>query len=142
MEPTYSIGDVVLVNSEQAGDLRPGQVVTRFDAPEAADSLTHRVQEVSEEGGTVRVVTRGDANDNAEVWTEPAAQQVGVVVASVPAIGLPLTAVRTSTGWAVGVGAAVLGVIAVLFRPRRRRADTDETNSTEESLSPADDVPI
>jgi hypothetical protein len=50
--------------------------------------------------------------------------------------------VRTSTGWAVGVGAAVLGVIAVLFRPRRRRADTDEPNSTEESLSPADDVPI
>ena len=50
MEPTYSIGDVVLVSSEQAGDLRPGQVVTRFDAPEAADSLTHRVQEVSHEG--------------------------------------------------------------------------------------------
>ena len=88
------------------------------------------------------MVTRGDANDNAEVWTEPAAQQVGVVVASVPAIGLPLTAVRTSTGWAVGVGVAVLGVIAVLFRPRRGRTGTGEEDSVEESLSPADDLPI
>jgi len=160
MEPTYSVGDVVLVASEQAGDLRTGQVVTRFDAPEAADSLTHRVQEVSVEGGAVRVVTRGDANDNAEVWTAPAAQQVGVVVASVPVVGLPLTAVRTSTGWALGVGTAVLGVIAVLFRPRRRRTDKNTSDSDtsdsdtsdrdiaanqdaseEESLSSTDNLP-
>lgn len=130
MEPTYAVGDVVLVASEQAGDVEVGQVVTRYDAPEAFDSLTHRVQDVSRSGDAVQVTTRGDANQSAERWTVPADQQVGVVVASVPAVGLPLTAVRSSTGWAVLVGVAVLAVIAVLFRPRRR-----------ESLNPADDLP-
>jgi signal peptidase len=130
MEPTYAVGDVVLVASEQAGDVEVGQVVTRYDAPEAFDSLTHRVQDVSRSGDAVQVTTRGDANQTSERWTVPAEQQVGVVVAALPAVGLPLTAVRSSSGWAVLVGVAVLAVIAILFRPRRRG-----------SLTSADDLP-
>jgi signal peptidase I len=118
MEPTYRVGDV-----------REGQVVTRFDAPQAVDSLTHRVREVTRTGGVVRVTTRGDANDASEVWSAPADRPVGVVVASVPWIGLPLTEARSSLGAAVALGAVVLGVIAVLFRPRRR------------TLTPADELP-
>jgi signal peptidase len=139
MEPTYAIGDVVLVASEPAADIRVGQVVTRFDAPQAADSLTHRVQSVTRDGGRVQVTTQGDANTSAERWSAPADQQVGVVVASVPAIGLPLTAVRSSTAWAVVVGVAVLAVIAVLFRPRRRPSDdvVDDIGF----LNPPDEVP-
>lgn len=139
MEPTYAIGDVVLVASERAGEVRTGQVVTRYDAPEAADSLTHRVQEVTREGGIVHVTTLGDANDIPERWSAPVDRQVGVVVASIPAIGLPLTAVRSSTGWAVAVGIVVLVAVGVLFRPRRRRHDDDLAE--DDSLMPAEDVP-
>lgn len=124
---------MVLVATERAGEIEPGQVVTRFDAPEAMDSLTHRVRSVSIDGGTVEVTTRGDANATSEVWSVPVDHQVGVVVASVPFVGLPLTAVRTSTGWAVVAGVAVLGVVLVLFRPRGRRRD--------EPLKPADELP-
>ncbi len=147
MEPTYSVGDVVLVASEQAGDLRPGQVVTRFNAPEAADSLTHRVQDVSVDDATVRVQTRGDANDTGEIWSAPADEQVGVVVASVPLIGFLLTSVRTSTTWAVLVGIGVLGVIAVLFRPRRRQRPGDSPDAgtgavpVDQTLNLHDEVP-
>lgn len=129
MEPTYRVGDVVLVATETAGEVREGQVVTRFDAPQAADSLTHRVQEVTRTGDVVRVTTRGDANDTSEVWSAPADRPVGVVVASVPWIGLPLTEARSSLGAAAGLGVVVLLVIGVLFRPRRR------------TLTPDDDVP-
>jgi signal peptidase len=129
MEPTYRVGDVVLVATETAGEVREGQVVTRFDAPQAADSLTHRVREVTRTGDVVRVTTRGDANDAPEVWSAPTDRPVGVVVASVPWIGLPLTEARSSLGTAVALGAVVLGVIAVLFRPRRR------------TLTPTDELP-
>lgn len=139
MEPTYGVGDVVLVASEQAGDIREGQVVTRFDAPEAADSLTHRVRQVIRMGDAVRVETRGDANDTSEVWSVPAESQVGVVVASVPAIGLPLTAVRSSISWAITVGALVLLLIGVLFRPRRRSAG--QGPFPDRSLKPIDELP-
>lgn len=139
MEPTYSIGDVVLVASEPAADIRVGQVVTRFDAPQAVDSLTHRVRAVTRDGDRVHVTTLGDANTSAERWTVPADQQVGRVVASVPAIGLLLTAVRSSAAWAVVVGVAVMAVIAVLFRPRRRRPD--ELGADAGFLNPPTGVP-
>jgi signal peptidase len=131
MEPTYRVGDVVLVATERAGDVRVGQVVTRFDAPQAADSLTHRVREVSRNGDTVRVVTRGDANDSSEVWSAPVDRPVGVVVASVPWIGLPLTEARSSVGGALVLGVLVLGVIGVLFRPRRRNLRSADEVPTE-----------
>ena len=134
MEPTYSVGDVVLVANEQVGDLRSGEVVTRYDAPQARDSLTHRVTELSREGDVVQVATRGDANDTGETWSAPANRQVGVVVASMPAIGLPLTMVRTSTGWAVVLGLGVLAVLGVLLRPRRR---SDPDDPTDDATQPA-----
>lgn len=123
MEPTYSIGDVVLVVERPAGDLQPGQVVTRFDAPQAMDSLTHRVRSVERHGDDVAVETRGDANDGSEYWTVPASTPVGVVAASIPAIGRPLTLARTSVGWAVAGGVAVAALVAVVLRPRRLRRD-------------------
>lgn len=140
MEPTYSPGDVVFVATEAAGDIRPGQVVTRFDAPEATDSLTHRVRQVTRNGDVVRVETRGDANDTSEVWSVPATRQVAVVVASVPAIGLPLTAVRSSYGWGVVVAIGVLGLIAALFRPRRHSGEPDAASSG--SLKRSSEQPI
>ncbi|HTO00128.1 MAG TPA: signal peptidase I [Microthrixaceae bacterium] len=139
MEPTYNVGDIVLVAPEQAGDIRERQVVTRFDAPEAMDSLTHRVRKVTLAGDEVEVETRGDANETSETWSVPAEQQVGVVVASVPAIGMPLTAVRGSTSWAVGLGLPVLVVIAILLRPRRRQNGRRPRSG--ESLTSSDELP-
>ncbi len=136
MEPTYSIGDVVLVSERTAGDLRPGQVVTRFGAPQAMDSLTHRVRSVERRGDDVAVETRGDANDGSEFWTVPASTPVGVVTASIPAIGRPLTLVRTSLGWAVAVGTLVVGLVLFVLRPRRHRPD-----ATPRPLKVDDEVP-
>jgi hypothetical protein len=97
------------------------------------------VQEVTRDGDLVQVTTRGDANDATEVWAVPADRQVGVVVASVPLAGLPLTAVRTSAGWALLVGVAVIAVIVVLFRPRRRDDDGPTEN---EVLSRGGELPM
>ncbi len=139
MVPTYNVGDVVLVASEQADDIREQQVVTRFDAPEAMDSLTHRVVQVTRSSGEVHVETRGDANDTSEVWSVPAERRVGVVVVSVPAIGLPLTAVRSSAGWALVLCGLVLVVVAVLLRPKRRWAGRETHFGG--SLTPGDELP-
>lgn len=133
MEPTYHVGDVVLVADELAGEIREGQVVTRYDAPQAADSLTHRVRSVSRSGDVVRVETRGDANEGSEFWAAPAGRQVGVVVASVPAIGLPLVAVRSSGAVALVLAAVVVALIAVLLRPLWSRP-RDETLSNDDAL--------
>jgi signal peptidase I len=122
MVPTFAVGDLVLVDTVRAADLRPGEVATRFDAPETADSLTHRVRAVSVAGDRVVVETRGDANTSSEVWEVPADTPVGVVVASVPLVGRPATLVRTSGGWMAAAAALVTAaVVTVLLAPRARR---------------------
>ena len=140
MEPAYAIGDVVLVESVPADRLRVGDVATRFDDPDAADSLTHRVRSVRTDGDLVTVETRGDANQSSESFTVPGSDRMGVVVARVPAIGRPLTLVRTSGGW-LAVGLALLAVIvAVLVVPRaighrRKRSATPTTSPPPETAS-------
>lgn len=151
MEPTYGIGDVVLVSSEPAANIREGQVVTRFGAPEAVDSLTHRVRHVTRDRDEVQVETRGDANDSSEFWSMPPEQHVGVLVASIPGIGRPLTSVRSSVGWAVTAMLLVLTIVGLLFRPRRAadgprtdksgRSATAEGRLSEDFLSPIDELP-
>lgn len=151
MEPTYGIGDVVLVSSEPANNIREGQVVTRFDAPEAVDSLTHRVRHMTRDGDDVQVETRGDANDSSEFWSIPAEQHVGVVVASIPGIGRPLTSVRSSAGWALAALVIVVAIVGLLFRPRRTSHDRWRRKSRgsvsardlppDDFLTPIDELP-
>ncbi len=141
MEPAYQIGDVVLVESVPADRLRVGDVATRFDDPDAADSLTHRVRSIRTDGDLVTVETRGDANESSEVFTVPGADRMGVVVARVPAIGRPLTLVRTSGGWlAVGLGlmavfVALLVVPRAVRHRRRKRRPADDDDQTVASSS-------
>ncbi|MEZ5239963.1 MAG: signal peptidase I [Microthrixaceae bacterium] len=139
MEPTYSVGDVVLVRSEPAGEVRTGQVVTRFDAPEAPDSLTHRVREVSRVGDRVDVTTRGDANESPERWSAPVGRRVGLVVASMPAVGLPLALIRTSLLGAGVAALAAVAMVALLLRSRAR--GSGEADPASESLTPPEVVP-
>ncbi len=122
MEPTYSVGDVVLVESRTAGDLKVGDVATRFDDPDALDSLTHRVVAIDRAGGEVTIETRGDANSSSEVWTVPLETRVGLVVVDVPVVGRPATIVRNSAAWMV-LGGVSLGVVGLglLLVPRVRR---------------------
>jgi signal peptidase I len=140
MEPTYSVGDVVLVTTTTAGALEPGDVVTRFDSPEALDSLTHRVRTVERDGDSVMVETRGDANGSSEVWTVPADTEVGRVVAHVPYVGKPATLVRTSAAWlVVAVVLVALTVAALFLRPwvaRRNRSGGGEVRPMAHGVRP------
>ena len=139
MEPTYSVGDVVVVTPQRAGEVEPGEVVTRFDAPDAPDSLTHRVVEVLRDGDMVQITTRGDANDSSERWSTPTDRTLGVVVASVPAVGTPLSTVRSPAVGSAVVALAVLAMAALMVWPKRR--GRSGTPRVEGSLTRSDGLP-
>ena len=87
MEPTISTGDVVVVAKIVPLEAQAGDVVT-FPSPEDPSRvLTHRVRSVEAVGGTVRFVTRGDANTGVERWTVPADGVIGRVSYRIPKLG-------------------------------------------------------
>ncbi|GAC1324046.1 MAG: hypothetical protein NVSMB13_04850 [Mycobacteriales bacterium] len=95
MEPTLRVGDVVVVSPVSPGSLRPGDIAT-FRSPDGAARLvTHRVRALTIQGDVVSVVTKGDANNNVESWSMPAAGSVGRVVEHLPALGLLLVRMHT-----------------------------------------------
>lgn len=91
MQPSFSAGDHVVTVDRDALTLRAGQVplLTFADGTTRA----HRIVQVLPERGTVRVLTRGDANTATDLWTSIDAEApVPVVVATAPAVPGPVTA--------------------------------------------------
>jgi signal peptidase I len=119
MEPTFSAGDYVLVLDQDPTTLRTGQVpLLSF---EEGVTRAHRIVQVSEERGTVRVLTRGDANAAPDPWSDLDAETpVPVVVASIPAAPAAFEALRfvhtNALPAAVVIGLGGLGLTAWAIR--------------------------
>lgn len=80
MEPEIHVGDLVVVRQCGASECVPGDVITFQD--ENQNTVTHRLQEKQGE----KLVTRGDANNTADLPVEPD-QVKGKVVAVVRSAG-------------------------------------------------------
>jgi signal peptidase len=129
MRPTYSPGDVIITRQVNVHSLRPGDIVV-FVPPGESAAYAHRLASVTSKDGHVIVTTRGDANPAADSWHAALnGSTVPKVVAAVPAIGRPMTWIRTPLLHAAAVGAlglllTIFGTVAILRTPSRREATT------------------
>jgi len=84
MKPAFAAGDYLVTVDEDALSLSSGQVpLLTF---EDGTTRAHRIVQTSPERGTVRLLTRGDANATTDDWTSVDAETpVPVVVATLPA---------------------------------------------------------
>ena len=98
MEPTIHVGDVVIDKKISPLDARPGDVVTFSDPTGRKRLITHRIRSLRVQGNTVRVVTKGDANDAVERWTVPADGRIGRVQLRVWKLGYPLVYAHSRFG--------------------------------------------
>ena len=98
MEPTIHVGDVVIDKKISPLDARPGDVVTFSDPTGRKRLITHRIRSLRVQGNTVRVVTKGDANNAVELWTVPADGRIGRVELRVWKLGYPLVYAHSRFG--------------------------------------------
>lgn len=85
MQPSFSAGDYLVTVERDALSLQAGQVpLLSF---EDGTTRAHRILQTMPERGTVRVLTRGDANATADLWTAVDAEApVPVVLTALPAV--------------------------------------------------------
>jgi signal peptidase len=108
MEPTLSVGSVLIDTRIQAKDARPGDIVTFPSARDRTKLITHRVQGLTVKRGRAYFVTRGDANDAAERWNVRAQSEIGRVLFAIPRLGY-------ARQWMAGLPGRVAALTLVLL---------------------------
>lgn len=90
MEPTYSVGDVVIVKLANADEIEKGDVITFNPSNDSDAYLTHRVTEKLtdyEGSGVTCFKTKGDANDTEDSFLIDSSRVIGTVSAGIPKVG-------------------------------------------------------
>lgn len=123
MEPAIHTGDAVVDEQIAPLDARVGDVVTFKDPSRHGQLVTHRLRSVRPHGGTVSMVTKGDANDAVEHWSVPVGGTIGRVVYRLPSAGRALVAIRGPLGRLLLIALPALGLAGYelrrIWRPRR-----------------------
>lgn len=112
MEPFFAPGDVIFVEHVDPTTLQAGDVVT-FRPSAGSDVLvTHRVVEVLTEGGHVRYITKGDANEDVDPMVMQPSMVEGRYRYHIPAWGLLLGFLQSKAGYVALV--LVPGTLVIL----------------------------
>lgn len=82
MEPEIPEKSLILIRQCDPQEIVPGDVVTYFSPDPSLDGapITHRVQEIQQQDGTIYFITKGDANLIADAYPVPAEALIGKVV--------------------------------------------------------------
>ena len=97
MEPAIPVGSMVYSRPVDPATLQPGDIIVFYGSnQDASVPVTHRVVENHTETG--EIITKGDANANADMQPAAYINIAGKVVAHIPKLGLPASLLATLTG--------------------------------------------
>lgn len=131
MYPDIQSGDLIFCHTEEAENIRVGDVIAFFDpAGNGTSIVTHAVADVTEVDGQTAWITRGIANNTDDAVPVPADKLVGVYRMRIPHLGDVVMFMQTTAGLIVCVICPILLLIGWdIVRRRRyeksRKADTD-----------------
>lgn len=119
MEPTFSSGALIIVQSMSPAAIDRGDVITYRDS-NGAGRTTHRVAEVVTRDGTRYFRTKGDANENIDPDPVAGSQVIGQVWVSIPAVGYLLVFLQRPSGFGLIVLLPAVGLVLLELRDRSR----------------------
>ena len=95
MKPVFAAGDLI-ITKPLGSKITVGAIIT---FQEGAELVTHRVIGLTEKG----VITKGDANEDADTGTVALSQVTGSYFMKLPYVGYVSAFVQTRTGWLLAV---------------------------------------
>lgn len=97
MAPALKTGSIAIDRSQDS--YQKGDIITFINIEKPKETITHRIVEVKTDNGSVRYITKGDANDAPDTEERPKESVLGKVLFSVPYIGYPIGFAKTQTGF-------------------------------------------
>lgn len=133
-EGHLEIGDLILVQKVDASELKEGDVIS-FMANGSV--TTHRIIEVTHEGGQLQFITKGDANNTKDQAPVKEEQLVGRFFYRVPKVGNFVLFLREPLGMMLFVVVPLLAFILIDVLTRRNVHGKREEASSELALENA-----
>jgi signal peptidase I len=123
MAPAIAVGELVVAQHVEPGEIRAGDVITVKVASGA--TVTHRVVGLTAGDHRTLFTTRGDANPSADPVPAPAEQVRGRVAAQVPLLGFLLAMVTMPSGILAmfSIGAMLLTTLWLLDEQEAEEAE-------------------
>lgn len=114
MEPTLSVGGMIVTRPERIENIAVGDVITFKSGQQ---TITHRVARIIEQAGSRWFETKGDANNapDANLVTSNTGQMRKVVF-YVPYVGFLASSVRSKLGFLTIAGVPALILVVMLLR--------------------------
>ena len=123
MQPAANPGDVYLTRLAPATSLQVGDVIA-VNNQVTGVYYSHRIVEIRDYNGALRIITKGDANESADrdpFIVSPYAK-VSLVIKTGPYVGRPMVYMNTVQGRQTAASflviANILGLFAFLFRKK------------------------
>ncbi|MDO8361372.1 MAG: signal peptidase I [Actinomycetota bacterium] len=119
MAPAYEVDAVLAIDHVDPANVRVGDVIA-FEVESDRPMVTHRVVAIGSDALGLSFVTKGDANQEADIDPVPASAVRGRVVFGVPYLGMFVRVVREPVGFAVFLVLPCLLLIGQEIRTIRR----------------------
>jgi signal peptidase I len=123
MEPSARPGDLYLTRLVPAATLQVGDIIA-INNQITGTYYSHRIHEMREMNGALRIITKGDANESPDrdPFMVSPVSEVSKSIKVIPYIGRPMVYMNTVQGRQAAasflVVANILGLIAFLFRKK------------------------
>lgn len=124
MEPTISVGSIVVVRTSQLAVSPSGNQIQQYSKGDVIafrsennpnTIITHRVFSVEKSGNGIAYKTKGDANEEMDGWTVPQENILGKSYFVLPAVGQILSFAKTKLGFSLLIILPALLVIVIEF---------------------------
>jgi signal peptidase len=100
MAPTYPVDAVLALDPVDPAKVREGDVIA-FETESDRPMVTHRVVAITHDAGGLAFVTKGDANEEADIDPVAASAVRGRVVVGIPYLGSFVRVVHNPVGFAI-----------------------------------------
>ncbi len=98
MEPSYNVGDVIVIKKTNADELKVKDVITFISTDKSLNgqTVTHRIIDIIEENGQKKFETKGDNNDIADETLVTSDKILGKVQFRIPFVGKAVSFMQTN----------------------------------------------
>lgn len=110
MEPSISLGSIVIVRSEDSYGV--GDVITVLETDNSEITVTHRIVEVKDIEEEKIYITKGDANEGTDLDERMGPQVLGKVILAIPLLGYVVTFAKTGQGLLILV---IIPAIVIIY---------------------------
>lgn len=109
MEPTFSSNALIFIKNVDAEDLEVGDAICFL---QNGTAITHRIIEISTDGGELVFATQGDGNNVADSVPVYASQIEGKYISHIAGLGAFVLFAQTTAGIIILIGVPVIAYLA------------------------------